>query len=79
VGDAVSLLELVDAHHAILFEVLPDASDEEGSRAVFTAAAEFLTETLASYAMASAALPAVQQHLRESRQALEDARSLQDG
>jgi hypothetical protein len=79
VGDAVSLLELVDVHHVILLDVLPDAADETEATEVFTAASEFLTEALASYALASAALPAVQQRLRESQQELREARSPQKG
>lgn len=60
-----SLLELVAAHHVTLLEVLPDAADGEEAASMCTAASEFLTEVLASFAMASAALPDLRERLRE--------------
>ena len=55
-----SLLALVAAHHVTLLEVLPDARDPAEVVQMSTAASEFLSEVLASWAMASSALPALQ-------------------
>ncbi len=63
VGRGASLLELVAAHHVTLLEVLPDAADGDEAASMCTAASEFLTEVLASFAMASAALPELQERL----------------
>jgi len=65
-GRGASLLELVAAHHVTLLEVLPDAADGEEAASMCTAASEFLTEVLASFAMASAALPELQERLRRA-------------
>jgi hypothetical protein len=51
-----SLLELVRVHHDVLIEVLVDSPPEEASL-LARAASEFLTEVLASYAMAQPQTP----------------------
>ncbi len=65
-GDA--LLDLVAAHHVTLLEVLPDARDPGEAASMCTAASEFLTEVLASFAMASSALAGARQQLQEAQQ-----------
>ena len=51
-----SLLDLVRVHHDVLIEVLRDSPAEEASL-LARAASEFLTEVLASYAMAQPETP----------------------
>ena len=70
------MLDLVAAHHVTLVEVLPDARDAEEVLAMSTAASEFLTEVLASFAMASAAVAALQQQLLQAQAELADLRRL---
>jgi len=62
-----SMLDLVAAHHVTLLEVLPDARDPDEAASMCTAAAEFLTEVLASFAMASTAFADVREQLREAQ------------
>lgn len=57
------MLDLVAAHHVTLAEVLPDARSADEVLTMTTAASEFLTEVLASFAMASAAVAALQEQL----------------
>jgi S-adenosylmethionine:diacylglycerol 3-amino-3-carboxypropyl transferase len=52
-----SLLDVVRVHHAVLIEVLRESPGEEMSL-VAGAASDFLTEVLASYAMAQPGAPA---------------------
>ena len=68
------MLDLVAAHHVTLIEVLPDAKDSDEVLAMSTAASEFLTEVLASFAMASAAVAALQEQLLESQAELAELR-----
>lgn len=68
------LLDLVAAHHVTLVEVLPDAKDADEVLAMSTAASEFLTEVLASFAMASSAVAALQEQLLEAQVELADLR-----
>lgn len=70
VGQGQSLLDLVAAHHVTLLEVLPDARDPDEAASMSTAAAEFLTEVLASFAMASSAFAGVRDQLREAQREL---------
>ncbi len=67
VAEGSSLLDLVAAHHVTLVEVLPDAQDADEVLAMSTAASEFLTEVLASFAMASASVGALQAQLLEAQ------------
>ena len=67
VTDGQSLLDLVAAHHVTLLEVLPDARDPDEVLAMSTAASEFLTEVLASFAMASSAFSGVRAQLDEAQ------------
>jgi len=67
VAGGQSLLDLVAAHHVTLIEVLPDARDPDEVLAMSTAASEFLTEVLTSFAMASSAFSGVQAQLDEAR------------
>jgi phosphoserine phosphatase RsbU-like protein len=55
-GAGRSLLDLVRVHHEVLIEVLRDSPPEEASL-LARAASEFLTEVLASYAMAQPETP----------------------
>ena len=68
VAQGQSMLELVAAHHVTLLEVLPDARDTEEVLAMSSAAAEFLTEVLSSFSMASGAVAGLQQQLQQARQ-----------
>ena len=61
------MLEVVAAHHVTLLEVLPDARDPDEAASMSTAAAEFLTEVLASFAMASSAFAGVREQLQEAQ------------
>ena len=61
------MLDLVAAHHVTLLEVLPDARDPEDAASMCTAAAEFLTEVLASFAMASSAFAGVREQLQQAQ------------
>ncbi len=74
VEEGSEMLDLVAAHHVTLLEVLPDARDAEEVLAMSTAASEFLTEVLASFAMASAAVAALQQQLHQAQTELADLR-----
>lgn len=55
VVDRLSLLDVVQIHHAILLEVLRDTSSENLT-VVATAASEFLLEVLATYDMTQRSL-----------------------
>ncbi len=68
VGRGQSMLDLVAAHHVTLLEVLPDARDPAEVVDMSTAASEFLTEVLASFAMASSAVTGLQEQLQEARE-----------
>jgi len=70
VTDGRSMLDLVAAHHVTLLEVLPDARDHEEVVAMSTAASEFLTEVLASYEMATAAVGGLLEQLQEAQREL---------
>jgi ubiquinone biosynthesis protein UbiJ len=61
------MLDLVAAHHVTLLEVLPDARDPEDAASMCTAAAEFLTEVLASFAMASSAFAGAREQLQQAQ------------
>ena len=62
------MLDLVAAHHLTLVEVLPDAKDAYEVLAMSTAASEFLTEVLSSFAMAAAAVAAHQEELPQAQE-----------
>lgn len=70
-----SMLDLVAAHHVTLVEVLPDARDPGEVLAMSTAASEFLTEVLASFAMASSAYEGVREQLEQARRELAELRA----
>lgn len=70
VVDGQGLLDVVAAHHVTLLEVLGDARDADETASMFTAAAEFLTEVLSSFAMATAAVQDLQQQLQQAREEL---------
>lgn len=74
-----SVLDVVDAHHVTLVEVLPDARDAAEVLTMSAAAAESLTEVLASYAMASSAFVSLQAQLREAQEELAALRSRDAG
>lgn len=74
VEEGKGMLDLVAAHHVTLVEVLPDAKDTDEILVMSTAASEFLTEVLASYAMASAAVAALQEQLLEAQSELAELR-----
>lgn len=74
VAQGKGMLDLVAAHHVTLVEVLPDAKDADEVLAMSTAASEFLTEVLASFAMASAAVAALQEQLLETQAELAELR-----
>ena len=76
-GDAV--LDLVAAHHVTLVEVLPDAQDPGQVLAMCTAAAEFLTEVLAPWSMASSAAGDLRRQLREAQAEVAQLRSRSAG
>ena len=67
VGRGQGMLDLVAAHQVTLLEVLPDARDPDEAASMCTAAAEFLTEVLASFAMASSAFAGVREQLQEAQ------------
>ena len=75
VGQGQEMLDLVAAHHVTLLEVLPDARDTDEAASMCTAAAEFLTEVLASFAMASSAFSGVRQQLQEAQDELATLRA----
>lgn len=50
VSDGLSILDLVEVHHAVLLEVLEDTRGEDVGQ-VAAAASEFLLEALATYDM----------------------------
>ena len=54
--------------HVTLLEVRPDARDPDEAASMCTAGSEFLTEVLASFAMASSAFAGAQQQLQEAQQ-----------
>jgi len=70
VGQGQELLDLVAAHQVTLLEVLPDARDTDEVASMCTAAAEFLSEVLASFALASSAFSAVREQLRAAQDEL---------
>ncbi len=74
VAQGKGMLDLVAAHHVTLVEVLPDARDTDEVLAMSTAASEFLTEVLASFAMASAAVSSLQAQLLEAQEELAELR-----
>ncbi len=74
VAKGSGMLDLVAAHHVTLVEVLPDAQDADEVLAMSTAASEFLTEVLASFAMASAAVGALQEQLLAAQAELAELR-----
>lgn len=51
VARGTSLIELVQIHHAVLVDVLRESADRDEIEQVATAAADFLSEVLASYEM----------------------------
>jgi hypothetical protein len=63
VGADHSLLSLVAAHHTTLLEVLADARDRDEAVSMCTAASEFLTEVLATFALASSSAVGVREQL----------------
>ena len=63
VAQGQSMLELVEAHHVTLLEVLPDARDPQEVLAMSTAASEFLAEVLAAFSMTSSAFAAMARQL----------------
>lgn len=67
VAEGQSILDLVEAHHVTLLEVLPDARDAHEVVAMSTAASEFLIEALAAYSMTSSAFPALSAQLEQAR------------
>ncbi len=70
-----SMLDLVAAHHVTLLEVLPDAGDAEEVASMCTAASEFLTEVLSSFALASSAFADVRDQLHEAHQEVASLRA----
>ena len=68
VAQGQSMLELVEAHHVTLLEVLPDARDPQEVVAMSTAASEFLTEVLAAFSMTSSAFAAMARQLDDAQQ-----------
>ena len=74
VADGQRMLDLVEAHHVTLLEVLPDARDAREVVAMSTAASEFLTEVLVSFSMASAAVAALQEQLHEAQREIAELR-----
>ncbi len=74
VAQGKGMLDLVAAHHVTLVEVLPDAQDADEVLAMSTAASEFLTEVLASFAMASASVAALQEQLLAAQAELAEMR-----
>ena len=67
VGQGQGMLDLVAAHQVTLLEVLPDARQPAEVETMCTAAAEFLTEVLASFAMATSAFTGVRRQLQEAQ------------
>ena len=63
VAQGQSMLDLVEAHHVTLLEVLPDARDAAEVVRMSTAASEFLTEALACFSMTSSAFAAMAEQL----------------
>lgn len=74
-----SVLDVVDAHHVTLVEVLPDARDAAEVLTMSAAASEFLTEVLASYAMASSAFGSLRAQLQDAQEELAALRSRDAG
>jgi hypothetical protein len=70
VADGRSVLDLVEAHHVTLLEVLPDARDPDEVLAMSTAASEFLTEVLASFSMTSGAFTSLSEQLEDAQREL---------
>jgi hypothetical protein len=68
VGAGQSVLDVVAAHHVALLEVLPEARTPDEVLAMSTAAAEFLTEVLASFSMSGYA--AMAEQLEEAQREL---------
>jgi Phosphoserine phosphatase RsbU, N-terminal domain len=78
VADGSSLLDLVEAHHVTLLEVLPDARDAQEVVGMSTAASEFLTEVLAAFSMTSSAFPAMAAQLDEATREIARLRAQRD-
>jgi hypothetical protein len=74
VGQGQDLLDLVAAHHVTLLEVLPDARAPQEAAAMCTAASEFLTEVLASFAMASSAYAGAREQLQQAQEEVAELR-----
>ncbi len=64
------MLDVVEAHHATLLEVLPDARDAKEVLTMSTAASEFLTEVLASFSMTSGAFASMAEQLEDAQREL---------
>ena len=64
------MLDVVEAHHATLLEVLPDARDAAEVLTMSTAASEFLTEVLASFSMTSGAFASMAEQLEDTQREL---------
>ncbi len=62
-----SMLDLVAAHHVTLLEVLPDAHDPAEVLAMSSAAAEFLTEVLATFSLAASAFADLRVQLQDAQ------------
>ena len=67
VAQGQSMLDLVEAHHVTLLEVLPDARDASEVVAMSTAASEFLTEALAAFSMTTSGFADLAQQLDEAQ------------
>lgn len=78
VGRGQSMLDLVAAHHVTLTEVLPDARDAEEVLRMCSAASEFLTEVLTTFAMASSAFPALREQLEDVHEQVAELRAAQE-
>ncbi len=79
VASGQSMLDLVEAHHVTLLEVLPDARDAQEVVGMSTAASEFLTEALAAFSMTSSAFPAMAAQLDEATREIARLRAERDG
>jgi len=75
VADGRSMLDLVEAHHVTLLEVLPSARDADEVVAMSTAASEFLTEALAAFSMTSSAFTAIAAQLEQAQREIERLRA----
>ncbi len=75
VAEGQSMFDLVAAHHVTLIEVLPDARDADEVVSMSTAASEFLTEVLASFALASSASVGLREQLDQAQRELAELRA----